>query len=202
MPSFFFRFFCTQNESSTFLPFQLLGQEVTLEKVFASSLMYQVRKLIKMSRTNLAPSRQGPRKHSKILSWWQVIFFFFRAVKKGIDVESGEFDQSLAENTFLAVVRNLLSRMRFLAIGVMLQLAAFTIIKLEFYVARNCCHNLTAFLALFPVWVLPLAAIAYFARPCWRSACFSIRNLFFFEVERISQYRYFLLIAKYFLQIR
>ena len=72
-------------------------------------------------------------------------------MKKGIDVESGEFDQTLAEHSFLAVVRNLLSRMRFLAIGVMLQLAAFTIIKLKFYVACNCCHNLTFFLALFAV---------------------------------------------------
>ena len=48
------------------------------------------------------------------------MFFFFRAVKKGIDVESGELSQSPVECSFL-------SRMRFLAVGIMLQLAAFTI---------------------------------------------------------------------------
>jgi len=78
-------------------------------------------------------------------------------MNKGSDVESGELNQSLAEHSFLAVVRNLLSRRRFHIVGFMLQLAAFTIIKSEFYVA-----------------LLPLAGITFFVRPCWRSACFSM----------------------------
>ena len=105
----------------------MLGKQVTLEKFLQEP-----------------PRHQGPRKHSKIQIWWHVMFFFFRAVKKGIDVESGELNQSPAEHSFL-------SRMRFLAVSIMLQLAAFTIIKSEFYVARILCRNLRAFLALFPV---------------------------------------------------
>ena len=125
--------------AALFLPFQQLGKQVTLEKVFAGTS--KVPGSVSKDRVNTQRFEFGG----------QVIFFFFRAVKKGIDVESCEFDQSLAEHSFHAVVRNLLSRMRFLVIGVMLQLAAFTIIKLEFYVARNCCHNPTGFRALFAV---------------------------------------------------
>ena len=97
-------------------------------------------------------------------------------MKKGIDVESGELNQSPAEGTVFTVVRKLLSRMRFLVVHFLLQLAAFGIIKSEFYAARILCHNLAAFLAFFCVWVLPLVGITFFVRPCWRSACFSIRN--------------------------
>ena len=105
----------------------MLGKQVTLEKFLQEP-----------------PRHRGPRKHSKIQICWHVMFFFFRAVKKGFDVESGELSHMPAEYSSL-------SRMRFLAVGLMIQLAAFTIIKSEFYVARILCRNLRAFQAFFPV---------------------------------------------------
>ena len=93
--------------------------------------------------------RSWEKLNSKIQIWWHIILFFFRAMKKGIDVESGELNQSPAEWTVFAVVRKLLSRMRFLVVSFLLQLAAFGIIKSEFYAARILFHNLTAFLVLF-----------------------------------------------------
>ena len=50
----------------------------------------------------------------------------------------GEMDQTLEEYLFLSDLLNLLSRMKFIAVGSLLQLAAFTIVKTKFYYARIC----------------------------------------------------------------
>ena len=60
-----------------------------------------------------------------------------------VDVESGEMDESLAKDSLL----NVLSRMRFIAVGCLLQLAAMTIIEGEFYLARIVFRDFRGFLA-------------------------------------------------------